>query len=107
MSLLKKIDVEKSDEMIVNILTKINSAATGCYQSLDLASIFRIIHQHFKNLAPTTASTIFCRKVDKMFEFFNQSGSLTLIKSHNTMQNIIDATRYYIVSYFLDSYHRS
>ena len=47
MGLLKKIDAEKSDEMVGNILTKIAAAATECYQQSDLASLFEMNHKHF------------------------------------------------------------
>ena len=88
-SLLKEPDIENSDETIGNILTKIDTSSTGFYQPLDLASIFKMIHEQFKNLTTTTDTNTFCRRVEKMIDNLNRIGILTLHKSHNMIQNII------------------
>ena len=65
-------------------------ATTRYYQTLDLASLFNITNEYFKKLIVTTGATNFCRKVEEIFDNLNRSGSLTLRKSHNIIQNLID-----------------
>ena len=50
MSLLKKKEIEKKDQDIGNIVFKIAAAATGCYQPLDLATLFKLLNEKLRNL---------------------------------------------------------
>ena len=76
--------------MIVNILAKITTTTSGCYQTLDMSSLFKMTREYFKKMTTTTSDSTYRRKVEEMFDKLNRSSSLNPHKSHNMTQNIID-----------------
>ena len=61
MSFLKRKEIENLDEEIGNLVFKIAAAATGCYQPLDLATLFKLLNTKMRTLTRDDNESDLCR----------------------------------------------